>query len=183
MAFQSKSASCLSVCWKHFYFTVLSGPQRNTYCSPTPRKKISHFFFLKRAKKQNKTKKKKKKTASFVGLNTVFLLGKVTFQSVKIFFVFMPSVSGWDLHVRPPLWADVNRCGEWKMTRKRKEKSQSCHKRLVLVPSLLLEVAVREVWWGVCQMPCRSEPLNYTGKSFTSNRWQGTMTHMCLYVW
>lgn len=76
MAFQSKSASCLSVCWKHFYFTVLSGPQRNTYCSPTPRKKISHFFFLKRAKKQNKTKKKKEENCIFCRPKYCFLTGK-----------------------------------------------------------------------------------------------------------
>lgn len=77
MAFQSKSASCLSMCWKHFYFTALSGPQRYTYCSPTPRKKNQSIFFFKKSKKKKpKTKQsqKKKKIASFVGLNTVFLL-------------------------------------------------------------------------------------------------------------
>ena len=147
-----------------------------------PGKKKNQSHFLKKSKDkitQNKAKKKKMKTTSFVGLNTVFLLRKVTFKSGKIFFVFLPSVSGWDLLVPPPLWADVNRCDEQKVTRKRKQN----HKRLVLVPSLLLDVTVRGAWWGVCQMPCRSEPLNYTAKSFTSSRWQETMTHTCLYVW
>lgn len=145
MAFQSKSASCLSMCWKHFYFTALSGPQRYTYCSPTPRKKNQSIFFFKKEQKkktQNKTKPKKEENCIFCRPKYCFLTVKSNISKWENIFCFH-AISA---RLRsPPLSTDVNRCGEQKGTRKRKEKSQSCHKRLVLVPSLLLEAAVREV--------------------------------------
>lgn len=110
-----------------------------------PGKKIKVFFFLKKSKKkktQNKTKPKKEENCIFCRPKYCFLTVKSNISKWENIFCFH-AISA---RLRsPPLSTDVNRCGEQKGTRKRKEKSQSCHKRLVLVPSLLLEAAVREV--------------------------------------